>query len=395
MPSVAEPILSRSTRLDLRCTSFGPAWVVESAAEIDPALRRQAFSRHCKDFRVYEIIEQTLPGQFQYRYFVLENEQTGETTVQPFFFVDQDIALGLPQRIHAMIQRMRRKWPRFLSMRILMVGCAAAEGHLGLDAPWVGQALHEAIDRYLPHARASIVLLKDFPCRYRDLLRPFSENGYRRVPSMPAAELDLNFPTFDDYLQKRLSKVFRKNLRRKFRALDGLPDVQMEVTGDASDLAVELHALYLQTHLRSPLRFETLTPDYFRELGRRMSDRVRFFIWRQAGRIIAFNLCMVHEGTLYDLDVGLDYSVALDLHLYFVTWRDMIQWSLQNGVNRYHTGPLNYDPKLHLKMHLAPQDLYARHVSPWINPIFKVAMAYLQPARHDPLLKQFPNAHEL
>ena len=126
-----------------------------------------------------------------------------------------------------------------------------------------------------------------------------------------------------------------------------------------------------------------------------MPDRVRFFIWRQSGRIIAFNLCMVHEGTLYDLEVGMDYEVALDLHLYFVTWRDVIQWALKNGIREYHTGPLNYDPKLHLRLHLAPQDLYARHVSPWINPIFKFAINYLQPARHDPVLKQFPNVGEL
>jgi len=35
---------------------------------------------------------------------------------------------------------------------------------------------------------------------------------------------------------------------------------------------------------------------------------------------------MVHEGTLYDLAMGLDYSVALELSLYFFTWRDMIEW---------------------------------------------------------------------
>ena len=72
----------------------------------------------------------------------------------------------------------------------------------------------------------------------------------------------------------------------------------------------------------------------------------------------------MHDGVIYDLDVGLDYKLALDLHLYFVTLRDILQWSVENGVTQYHTGPLNYDPKLHLHMRLAPQDLYARHLSP-------------------------------
>lgn len=376
-------------------TSFGPAWVAESAREVDPELRERAFPGVCKDFRYYEITEETLPEQFKYRYLVLENEQTAERAVQPFFYVDQDLLAGMPGRFQGFIAKLRKRWPRLLNLRMLMVGSAAAEGHLGLSDPWMAKALHEALEQYIPHSKASIILLKDFPSSYRELLAPFSSNGYRRVPSMPAAQLDLDFPDFETYLQQKLSKVFRKNLRRKLRALDGAPEVTMEVTSDIEGVAPELHALYLQTHLRSSMRFETLTPEFLLELSRRMPDRVKFFIWRQSGKIVAFNLCMVHDGTLYDLDVGMDYSVALDFHLYFVTWRDMIQWSLKNGVRHYHTGPLNYDPKLHLRLYLVPQDLYARHASRWINPIFKIAINYLQPARHDPVLKQFPNANEL
>jgi predicted N-acyltransferase len=193
----------------------------------------------------------------------------------------------------------------------------------------------------------------------------------------------------------RLSKVFRKNLRRKLRALDDAPPVTMEVLSDATSLVDELFPLYWQTYSRSDFKFEELNKEYFCQIGQRLPDRVRYFIWRQQGRIIAFNLCLVHDGTLYDLDVGLDYAVALDLHMYFVTWRDVIEWCLKNGVKTYHTGPLNYDPKSHLKLSLIPQDLYARHNSPLLNPFFKLAIKYLEPTRHDPVLQRFPNAHEL
>jgi predicted N-acyltransferase len=169
----------------------------------------------------------------------------------------------------------------------------------------------------------------------------------------------------------------------------------MEVLTDGRPVAEELHVLYLQTHLRSRLRFERLTLEYFQEISERMPDRVRLFVWRQSGKMIAFSLCMLHNGTLYDLDVGLDYSVALDLHLYFVTLRDVFQWAVRHGVTEYQTGPLNYDPKLHLKMLLAPQDLYAKHLTSWINPFFKIALKYLEPTRHDRTIRKFANAHEL
>jgi predicted N-acyltransferase len=146
---------------------------------------------------------------------------------------------------------------------------------------------------------------------------------------------------------------------------------------------------------RSEYQFEVLNREYFERLGRDIPDQTRFFIWRQEGRIIAFNVCLVHDGVIYDLDLGMDYSVALDLHMYFVTWRDVVQWSIEQGLRAYHAGPLNYDPKLHLKMALEPQDLYARHAARWVNPFFRVAMQFMHPVRHNPIIQRFENAGEL
>ena len=388
------PVVSKSA---IRMQSaHGPVWVVNSCEEIAPSLWQSAFAEHGKDSRFYQIIERTLRGQFDHRYFVLQNEATGEVAVQPFFFVDQDVTAGSPRILRELMARLRKLFPRFLVMRMLMVGCAAGEGQLSHTSQWAVEALHDALTLYKQHADASVILLKDFPSTYRDALMCFSTNGYARVPSMPAAVLDLRgFTSFEDYLQRKVGKVFRKNLRRKFKKLADQPPITMEVVEDATPHLDEIFQLYHQTFSRSEFQFEELNKDYFRQLGEQMPDRVRYFLWRQNGRLIAFNLCLIHDDVLYDLDVGLDYSVALDLHMYYVTWRDIVQWAIENGLRMYHTGPLNYDPKLHLRLDLAPQDLYARHASNWINPLFKIAIKYLQPVRHDPTLRQFSNAHEM
>ena len=376
-------------------TSAGDAWVVTSTFRIPEELRRAAFARRNKDFRYYELLEETLREQFDFRFFVLHDEASGEWALQPFFFVNQDLLAGLPKPIRSFFTPIRKMWPRFLSLRMMMVGCAAGEGELDHAGAWLADALREAIDAYRPHGKASLILLKDFPSMYREALDPFTRNGYQRAPSMPAARLELDFADFEEYMTGKLSKVFRKNLRRKLRASEGEAPITMEALTDATHLVDEIYPLYRQTFERSDFKFEELNKEYFALIGQRLPDRVRYFVWRQNGRIIAFNLCLVQDGMLHDLDVGLDYSVALDLHMYFVTWRDVIQWCLRNGVTMYHTGPLNYDPKLHLKLSLAPQDLYVRHNSALINPIFKLAIKYLEPTRHDPVIKRFANAHEL
>ena len=58
-------------------------------------------------------------------------------------------------------------------------------------------------------------------------------------------------------------------------------------------------------------------------------------------------------------------------------------------------GGSQYDPKFHFRMKLAPLDLYTRHTSPLLNPVFKLALGFLQPVRHDPIIQRFPNAAEL
>ena len=301
----------------------------------------------------------------------------------------------MPGKLRALLNWPRKFFRGWLQVRILMLGCSASEGALDSSQPWAVDALTEALAGFARASRVYMVLLKDFPSRYRGALNPLLSRGYSRVPSMPACEMTFDFATFEEFLQKKVSYSFRKNLRRKFKKLTEHPPLTMEVVMDIEPLVDEVHPLYTQTFQRSELRFEELTRDFLIRIGKEMPDCARFFIWRQQGKIVAFALCMIDGDAIHDLNVGLDYSVALELHLYFLTWRDVVQWALDNGLKRYYTAPLNYDPKLHLRMELAPLDLYAWHTSRLINPIFRIALRWLQPVRHDKVIRKFPNAGDL
>ena len=359
---------------------------------------RRAFQDKCKDHRYYEIVEQTLEDGFEHHYLLLEDGSGRVRAVQPLFFVRQNLIEGVPGTIRTIVDLIRKIFPRLLTMRVLMVGCAAGEGHLGAcdpkDEPWVANALHATLLTYARQNKASLIVLKDFPAKYRATLENFRANGYARIPSMPMTRLSLKHASFDDYLAT-LGYMTRKNLRRKFRKAERAPAIDMEVVSDIAPYVDEIYPLYLQVHERSPLKFETLTKEYFCSLGQRMPERARFFIWRQEGRIIAFALCFVHGDTIYDECLGLDYSVALDLHLYFYTLRDVIRWAIEQKLEYYCSGPLNYDPKLHLGCDLVPLDLYVMHTAAFLNPVFRRIIKYLGPTRHDPVLRQFPNADQL
>jgi len=359
---------------------------------------KRALGNKCKDHRYYEIVEETLECGFEHQYLLLEDRSGNVRAVQPIFFVRQNLVEGVPGKIRSIVDGIRKVFPRFLTMRVLMIGCAAGTGDLGAsdqqNEPWVANALQATLRIYAKHNKASLVVFKDFPANYRSALETLGPNGYARIPSMPMTRLALPYANWDEYFAT-LSKATRKDLRRKFRKTEGAPKIEMEVVNDITPFVDEIYPLYLAVHERSPLKFETLTKNYFCGVAQRMPDHARFFVWRQNGKIVAFSFCLVYGDAIYDECIGLDYSVALDLHLYFYTLRDIISWAVRQGLKYYYSNPLNYEPKLHLDCELLPLDLYAMHTNPLLNPIFRRMIKYLGPTRHDPVLQKFPNAHEL
>ncbi len=369
-------------------------------AEIETLPQWKSAFAHCrKDWRYYHIVQDTIVQGFDYRYFVLEDRDGQVRAIQPFFLLDQDLLQGSGPRITRAVGALRKVFPKALTMRTLMVGCAAGEGHLGhvddQHAEWTSRTLQEGLVKYAKRVKARMVVLKEFPFTYRKPLECFSSNGYTRVPSLPMTRLNIAYESFEDYLAKALSKATRKDLRRKFRDTDEAEPISLEVVQDVSPYIDEIYPLYLNVYERSSLHFEKLTKEYMCRLGREMPDKMRFFIWRQKGRAIAFSLCMLQDDCIYDEYLGLDYSLALDLHLYFYTLRDIVRWGIANGVKWYYSSALNYDPKRRLKCELVPLDLYVAHTSRIANAVLRRVLPWLEPTRSDPTLREFANYAQL
>ena len=381
-------------------TSFGRAMVTRRVADSDAPAWVGGLKHEANDHRYYEVTHDSLEHQFEHHYLVLKDHSGATRAVQPFLIVKQDMVAGTPEPVRRLVKEIRQRFPSVAMMRMLMVGCSAGEGHLVRDrltggVEWVAQALREALQPVAHAFRARMVVLKDFPHSYRTPLRHLLKAGYTRVPSMPGSRLELDFKNFDEYLTRKLSHKTRKNLRQKYRKAAAGTALTMQVVSDIEPYIDEVFPLYQQVVERSRYKFEELTKSYFVHLGRRMSDRTIFFIWREKGKAVAFSSCVGHQGTLRDHYIGLDYNVALEHHLYFVTFRDIVTWALENGYKNYYSAPLNYEPKYHLRHDLAPLDLYVRASWTWLNPIFRVIVPFLEPTRYDPMIRRFANAHEL
>lgn len=359
-----------------------------------------AFASEAQDRRYYELIEDTIHKEFEYRYFIVRDWKGEICAIQPFFILDQDLLVGTKPLIGRLTDFIRRFWPRFMRTRTLMVGCAAGEGHLDGQDEFTQRSsarlLASAIVKKARELKARLIVLKEFPAKYRATLECFVDNDFTRVPSLPNVMLNIDYSSFEEYMMRALSGGARRKLRLKLRAGDqAASPIKMSVVDDVAPIIDEVYPLYLQVYNRSNLHFEKLTNEYFCGLGHRMGDKNRFFIWRQNGKIVAFGSCILQGDTIHAEYLGLDYTVALDLHLYHYTFRDLISWGIANGFKRFHSSALNYDPKLHLKYRLDPIDLYVRHTSTICNAVFRRILPWLEPTRYDETLKKFANYDEL
>lgn len=358
-----------------------------------------AFSHARKDRRYYELVEDTIRQGFDYRYFVIKDGRGTVCAVQPFFILDQDLLAAAGPHLKAIVSLIRRGWPKFMLLRTLMVGCTAGEGNLDREGEFLrcadAKLLADAIKEHALDLGARLIVLKEFPADYRDALHSFVLQGYTRIPSLPMTSLEIDYRDFDDYMDRTITRRMRSQLRRKFRHAGRAAPIQMSVTSDITPMIDDVYPLYQQVYQRSPLRFEMLTKDYFCRLGRFMPDKVRFFVWRQSGKIIAFSVALVDGEAICHEYIGLDYSVALDLHLYFYAFRDTMSWSIANGYRCYLSTGLVYDPKWQLRFQLRPLDLYVLHTSRVLNVVLKWVLPFLAPTRQDKTLPKFANYHEL
>ena len=352
-----------------------------------------------KDRRYYELVEDTIHEEFDDNYFAVR-DQTGEIcAIQPFFVLDLDLLTGAKPLFGRLTNFIRRAWPGFMRARTLMVGCAAGEGHLDgkdeLAQRHSARLLASALVREARKLKVRLVVLKEFPAKYRPALECFVDEDFTRIPSLPNVMLNIDYSSFEEYMQRALSGNTRKKLRLKLRAAEQAPPIEMSVVNDIAPMIDEIYPLYLQVYHRSNLHFEKLTKEYFCGLGRRLGDKNRFFVWRQNGKIVAFGSCLLQGKMIHAEYLGLDYTVALGLHLYHYTFRDLISWGIANGFKWFHSSALNYDPKFHLRYRLDPIDLYVRHTSTVFNAIFRRILPWIEPTRYDKTLKMFANYDEL
>jgi predicted N-acyltransferase len=150
----------------------------------------------------------------------------------------------------------------------------------------------------------------------------------------------------------------------------------------------EVHRLYLQTYKKQDIGLEKVPMVFFKNISRNMPKETKYFLWRIEAKLVAFAFCLISGDYFIDYYLGFDYSVAYQYRLYFVRFRDLIQWCLAHGIKTYEMGQTGYEAKRRLGFNFIRLYFYMKHRNPLLNPFFNLVSYFMKPENFDPVFKK-------
>ena len=301
------------------------------------------------DPRFLKAVELSFADVAQFWYAIYRDDTGRAMAATCFSRCLVDEALMAPPWVQRFVNGVRRYWPGFMKIHLLVCGVpiqAICDSQLAIadeaDTEGVLAGLDETAMRL---ARQSgwksgcrFIACMQFSPEMAAKLEGLSRYGYRKARSVYAYQLEGDFGSFDAYLASRSSQT-RRNIRKSLRRFDdaGLTCEQFRGRDGADSLFTpEVYQLYLNVLNRAQFRFECVPALFFQELARQLPDESCFTILRQGERIVAFS-CGLGGGDQYALLlVGLDYFVNPDADLYINLMFRGLDQALVPGVRVVH-----------------------------------------------------------
>jgi hypothetical protein len=355
--------------------SISVRWV-SFAEEIDESLWLKCFPPPLEGSWWYRVLDHCgIDDQFSFAYAVLEcaGRPIG---IAPAFVMDVPMDLVAPPLIAACVKKLGTLVPRLRYQRTLFVGSPCSdEGTVGLLPGWdlshVAPALQRSLEARAKVAGVRMIVWKDFPSQADALENLCQTHDLFRLISYPGTRLSLGVNSFEEYL-KQLSSKQRHNLKKKLQKSHRMGMLDKSVVQSPDDLQLqEIFQLFWQTYARGKTKFERLTPDFFKLIGRESPSNFIMLRNPDTGKLVAFMLCFLSGSRVINKYIGLDYSYGRDWFLYFRLWEAAVEWTIEKDARELQSGQTGYGAKHDIGHCLVPLVNYCRHRNPVLNSVFK------------------------
>ena len=349
----------------------------------------EVFPNTLENYDFFKTLDESGVEQFSFYYIVVYDRQVlvGATAC---FLTNYSLDSSINGPLRRLTNRIKKLAPNIFSLKVIVCGMPMGQGRIGMrgQPERIMNAINRRLEQLAKKNKAVIVAFKDFDQTYTKILDPLQKAGFSKFNSLPFTKLNIWFKDFEEYL-KTLSAATRYDLRRKFKKVDNDGTIEFQIAETLDQVTLQdVYRLYLDMIARHEMGFELLPIEFFKNISKNMPQQAKFFLWRIDKKLVAFLLCFVSEDIFMDYYMGLDYSAAYKYHLYFIKFRDTLNWCIKHKIKKYDMGTTGYEPKKRLGFDFVPLYLYVKLRPRMLRPIFNLICQFLKFENFDPVLKE-------
>jgi hypothetical protein len=326
-------------------------------------------------FGLLRAMERTLWGELIVRYVTVEDDHGTVLAFTPVY-VGSNLNFNalLPKAIQTGYNALVAGLGTAMATRVAVVGVLISDKggvpmHPQLtDRSGATKLLLAAIDRVAKEHHAQLTMLKDihqdFPAADRAVMRA---SGYTEGYSLPTIKINTDYASFEEYLNKQMSKNGRKHARKQFAKAEGLYTVTAH--DDYEPWIARVFGLHRAVFLKAKYQFEELPPSFFAECAKSTNPKTELLVCeRNDGRIVGSMLVFYNDREQQNKRIGIDYDIADSGLIYNLLNYVGIQRAIGRGIQTLWLGQSSYLVKTRMGGDLEDQYLLLKAHDPLLKP---------------------------
>lgn len=168
------------------------------------------------------------------------------------------------------------------------------------------------------------------------LLNHLENFGYHKSPWRPTMYLDVQWRSFEEYLNSLKSDIRRKVIREIRCSNEN--GVTIEKITNLKQLSSALSDLSLNLLSKYKKKKRVFKPTFYENLSNYAKENVVAFIAKKQGNIIGFTLCLRKGKTLDAFQCGFNYDLQkkTDFAYFNLAYYTPIKWAIQENIEKIY-----------------------------------------------------------
>lgn len=329
-----------------------------------------------RSYELQKVYEVSNFRDTKFHYCVISHNQK-TVAILPCFEYKLSLTDVAGPSLQSMVGFIRKFWPNFLKLSAFVNGspisiCDDLIGvHLEFrsDLQEILKFSFVEIAKKSKDLRCQATLIKEIRNRYQSVLFKNLPNTFIVGESPPTTFSHVGEINGEPYFNQ-LRNRYRSSIRGYQKKFSNT-NLHWKLVSDFGDISEQLCDLYLNVLNKSKVRFEQLTPEFFKHINDQLGDKTSVLLCYHKDQIVAMEL-IVQGQQMHPIYLGMNYDYLHTSNLYFNCLIKLLQEAQDRNCSTVELGQTSYEAKSNFGIELEKLYVAMQHNHPWINRLIKL-----------------------